>query len=78
MVEPSPRERQVVGTIPDPVIPNTLKILVAYAFLLSAQHIYMDMSGFSLLLNLVKIDWLHLESRVINILSENNLLYNRP
>jgi len=51
-LEPSPREREVVGSIPDRVIPKSLKT-VPDASLLSAIT-YKDRFGFSLLSNLVK------------------------
>ena len=46
MVERSPHEWEVVCSIPDRVIPKTLKI-VSDASLLSAQHIRSYRSGFS-------------------------------
>jgi len=47
VVEIWPRERKVVGLIPDPVIPTTLFKMALDASLLSAQHIMIGLAFLS-------------------------------
>ena len=80
-LERSPRKREVVGSIPDRVIPKTLTVIkmVPDASLLSAQHIRTGLASLSSQTSFKKeMDTIWNErSRVINI-SWDNLFRNRP
>jgi len=59
-LEPSPREQEVVGLVPDRVIPDIVK-MVPDASLLDAQHIRIGLASLSSQTSFKKRDGYHLE-----------------
>ena len=78
-LERSPRERKVVGSIPDRVIPKTLLKIVPDASLLGAQHIRTGLASLSSQTSFKKeMDTIRNERSCVIYISGANLFRNRP